>query len=69
MSYLAKCEAHRKDVVKALKKKLDKLEIKFGGKIPRPARISVPTHADSKFQAEQALGDCDLPGFFGPRLT
>ncbi|MCA3560694.1 MAG: AccI family restriction endonuclease [Aestuariivirga sp.] len=58
MSYLESLKNPLANAINSLKKKgieADKLE--FGGETPQPAKIRVPSFADSKFQAEQALGD------------
>ncbi len=58
MSYLESLQAPLAAAVTALSRhgiEMDKL--RFGGETPIPAKITAPSFADSKFQAEQALGD------------
>jgi len=58
MSYLTSLDAPLKAAIKALSKKgVEEDKLTFGGETPEPGRIWVPSFADSKFQAEQALGD------------
>jgi hypothetical protein len=58
MSYHDSLAQLLKAAVKALSKKgVEDDKLTFGGETPEPARIWVPSFADSKFQAEQALGD------------
>lgn len=56
MSYLASLPLQ--NAVNSLRKHgIEKDKLQFGGATPVPARIIAPSFADSKFQAEQALGD------------
>jgi hypothetical protein len=58
MSYAAKINALGDGVIRALERsRVSITDISFGGAIEPPARIIAPSFADSKFQAEQALGD------------
>lgn len=58
MTYLASLEAPLADAVKSLRRHgIEDDKLQFGGQTPIPARIIAPSFADSKFQAEQALGD------------
>lgn len=58
MTYLASLESpHRAAIVSLRKHGIEADKLQFGGETPIPARIIAPSFADSKFQAEQALGD------------
>lgn len=58
MSYANRCRASAERLTSVLKDlDVEEKYLRFDGKIELPKRISVPTQSDSKFQAEQALGD------------
>lgn len=58
MSYLAAINAPLANAVTSLRKHgVEQDKLQFGGETPAPTRIIAPSFADSKFQAEQALGD------------
>lgn len=58
MTYLASLQEPLETAVKALiQHGIEEDKLQFGGETPIPARIIAPGFADSKFQAEQALGD------------
>jgi len=58
MAYLASLKEPLAAAVKALRRHgIEEDKLQFGGRTPIPARIIAPSFADSKFQAEQALGD------------
>ncbi|TZG29138.1 AccI family restriction endonuclease [Sphingomonas montanisoli] len=58
MTYFASLAAPLEAAITSLKKHgVEEDKLRFGGETPVPAKIYVPSFADSKFQAEQALGD------------
>lgn len=58
MTYLASLAAPLEAAITSLKKHgVEEDKLRFGGETPVPAKIYIPSFADSKFQAEQALGD------------
>lgn len=58
MSYSEKLKAAAQDAIPALRKiGVEDRYIQFDGNAQEPERIYVPSQSDSKFQAEQALGD------------
>ena len=58
MTYLASIQQPLESAVFSLRKHgIEEDKLQFGGETPIPAKIIAPSFADSKFQAEQALGD------------
>jgi len=58
MSYAKRLEKAAERVIPALSKiGVDKKYLQFDGESQEPERIYVPSQSDSKFQAEQSLGD------------
>lgn len=58
MSYADKLQTAARKIVPVLKKlDVEARYLRFDGKPEVPKRIFVPTQSDSKFQAEQSLGD------------
>jgi len=58
MSYAKRVREAAQRVAEVLRRlEVDERFLRFDGTVELPARIIAPTQADSKFQAEQALGD------------